>query len=253
MLLVVLLLLAYFAILVWAVIVSIWGIVEKSLDTGYFEQIIVWLTFLDCTIAPFLLVDYREQIRNATVLCLGLYRYEVGAPIENDLQGQLRSLIEKLHEENYDEIYLVSYSFGALLAYDALFPRTELQLDPQNRYSKVSKLITVGFPYDLITIFSPKYYSSRGCNLRDGVALSWLNVFLKTDAFATEFASHESLQVGPDYEQQVKGPNTSCPVLDVILGGGYMAHGYYFSEYSYAPGDACDKIAAVLRHPDPAV
>jgi hypothetical protein len=257
MLLVFLLSLAYFAILVWAFIVSILGLVQKSLDLrGYSEKIVVWLTFLDYTIIPFFLEDYRMQIRNAAVLCLGIGRYIVGAPIEKTLQAQLRSLLVKLHEENYDEIQLVSYSFGTLLAYDALFPRTkELQLDSQDLYSKVNKLITVGFPYGLINVFLPKYYANRGRNLADGVDISWLNVFLKTDVFATEFllASHEPLQVTPNDEERVEGPNTSCPVLDTMLGGGYLAHTYYFSEDSYAAGDACDKIAAALRPTEPAV
>jgi hypothetical protein len=244
--------LLYFGILFWAVIMSIWDIVEKSFNTRYAEKIIVWLTFLENAIIPFLLGDYRAQIINAAVLYLGMFRYLVGDSLESSLQSQLRSLMERLHNENYNEINLVCYSFGTLLAYDALFPRTELQLK-ENLYTKVNKLITVGFPYDLITMALPKHYSSRGRNLRDDVDLSWLNIFLPPDVLATHFASLESLQVTPNEEQQVVGPHTSCPVLDILLGGGIMAHGYYFSEDSNAAGDACDKIATALRPSGPTV
>lgn len=100
------------------------------------------------------------------------------------IQGNLDALIEYIveNEENLT-IHLHSYSFGSIIALDALFP---LGTEPcANIQNNIKLLITVGAPYEFIDNYYPNFYTDRTDKMSRKI--DWINVYSTMDAFASNF------------------------------------------------------------------
>lgn len=105
------------------------------------------------------------------------------------IQGNLDELYEFIVENNPEtSIEIHSYSFGTIIAMDALFPMTNEISDNIKSYTKT--FISIGAPYEFILAYYPNYYSNR--NLKMGDYLHWLNVYSNMDAFASNFRNNNT-------------------------------------------------------------
>lgn len=100
------------------------------------------------------------------------------------IQGNLDALIEYIVEnEGNPTIHLHTYSFGSIIALDALFPiGTEPSANIQNN---INLLITVGAPYEFIDNYYPNFYTERRDKMTEKI--QWINVYSLMDAFASNF------------------------------------------------------------------
>jgi hypothetical protein len=100
------------------------------------------------------------------------------------IQGNLDALIEYIVEnEENPSIHLHTYSFGSVIALDALFP---LGNEPStNIQNNINLLITVGAPYEFINNYYPNFYSKRINVMSEKI--EWINVYSIMDAFASNF------------------------------------------------------------------
>jgi hypothetical protein len=100
------------------------------------------------------------------------------------IQGNLDALIEYIIEdEENPTIHLHTYSFGSVIALDALFP---LGNEPSaNILNNINLLITVGAPYEFINNYYPKFYTERINKMSEKI--EWINVYSTMDAFASNF------------------------------------------------------------------
>lgn len=100
------------------------------------------------------------------------------------IQGNFDALVEYIVEnEENPNIHLHTYSFGSIIALDALFPiGTEPCTNIQNN---IKLLITVGAPYEFIDSYYPNFYSERTDNMSQQI--EWINVYSTLDAFASNF------------------------------------------------------------------
>jgi hypothetical protein len=100
------------------------------------------------------------------------------------IQGNLDALIEYIVEnEENPSIHLHTYSFGSVIALDALFP---LGNEPStNIQNNINLLITVGAPYEFINNYYPNFYSKRINVMSEKI--EWINVYSTMDAFASNF------------------------------------------------------------------
>ena len=100
------------------------------------------------------------------------------------IQGNLDTLIEYIVEnEGTLTIHLHTYSFGSIIALDALFPiGTEPSANIQNN---INLLITVGAPYEFIDNYYPNFYIDRIDKMTEKI--QWINVYSLMDAFASNF------------------------------------------------------------------
>lgn len=100
------------------------------------------------------------------------------------IQGNLDALIEYIVEnEENPTIHLHTYSFGSVIALDALFP---LGNEPSaNILNNIKLLITVGAPYEFINNYYPKFYKKRTDKMSEKI--EWINVYSTMDAFASNF------------------------------------------------------------------
>jgi hypothetical protein len=100
-----------------------------------------------------------------------------------DLVGSLARLLQHLAENKkvaYRHIDLCAYSFGSVVALDALFP-------PKGRESKildsVRTLVTIGCPCDLVRTYWPSYFHGRDVWVsRPG---EWLNIYMPLDVLSS--------------------------------------------------------------------
>jgi hypothetical protein len=100
------------------------------------------------------------------------------------IQGNLDALIEYIVEnEENSKIHLHSYSFGSIIALDALFPIGNEPCD--NVQSNVNLLITVGAPYEFIDNYYKNFYKERIDKMTNKI--QWINVYSLMDAFASNF------------------------------------------------------------------
>lgn len=100
------------------------------------------------------------------------------------IQGNLDALIEHIVEnEENPKIHLHTYSFGSIIALDALFPIGNEPCD--NVQSNVNLLITVGAPYEFIDNYYKNFYKERIDKMTSNI--QWINVYSLMDAFASNF------------------------------------------------------------------
>ena len=100
------------------------------------------------------------------------------------IQGNLDALIEYIVEnEENPNIHLHIYSFGSVIALDALFP---LGNEPStNIQNNINLLITIGAPYEFINNYYPNFYKKRINKMSEKI--EWINVYSAMDAFASNF------------------------------------------------------------------
>jgi hypothetical protein len=100
------------------------------------------------------------------------------------IQGNLDALIEYIVEnEENPTIHLHTYSFGSIIALDALFP---IGTEPcANILNNIKLLITIGAPYEFIDNYYPNFYTDRTDNMSQKI--EWINVYSTMDAFASNF------------------------------------------------------------------
>ena len=155
-------------------------------------------------------------------------------------RANVANTLEHLAEQRdvtYDQIDVVAYSFGSVVALDAFLPRSN---EPGPGFGDVDSLVTIGCPYDLLRTYWPAYYTER--HRRADAPRQWINVFSPRDVFGSNFVSNkgEPLGIGVQGEDDPVRPQQNIPWNTVaadaddvrvwqILGfPGLKAHGNYW-------------------------
>jgi hypothetical protein len=150
--------------------------------------------------------------------------------------GRFHALLEHIAEKEvpYRRVHVVAYSFGSVVALDALFPPNNFSNRPPHapRLEAIDKLVTIGCPFDFIRALWPRYFEGR-------VALSdaprtWFNVYTPADAFGSNFRDDDALGEAT-VSLAGKSPNnlvyeqSNYGILDALTFVALRAHGMYFS------------------------
>lgn len=85
-------------------------------------------------------------------------------------------------KDRYQSVTLISYSFGSILAIDALFPKEH---PPELAFENVKKLVTIGSAYDFVKATAPQYFKDR--HAAPGVPERWINVYAPIDLLGSSF------------------------------------------------------------------
>ncbi|MEX1267941.1 MAG: hypothetical protein WEA56_02975 [Balneolaceae bacterium] len=165
--------------------------------------------------------DFKKLISDLGIELAAAENYLSVDKKRGKIRGQFASLLEHISEKgSYDKIHIVSYSFGSVIAIDALFPNDN-PLVP--RFRLINTLTTIGTPYDFINTYWPKYFKNR--MQYEGVPKNWVNIYMKSDVFGSNFTDAESgeargIEFHPDYTytdqvqktpdiNRISGPNRS--------------------------------------------
>ena len=120
------------------------------------------------------LVRYLERDREAASVALAL-----------DV------VIDQILDESPDPpaIHILAYSFGSIVALDALFPRVlPRPIGADRCAAAVTTLVTVGSPVDFVRQFYPEYFDGRTARRGD---LVWSNLFLPEDILSSNFLDND--------------------------------------------------------------
>jgi hypothetical protein len=154
----------------------------QSQVTTFAEKAIVILTALGI-----LTPQLKESLSRVAVIYLGMVNYLDLGNRRNVLLGQLVELIEHILEKKsthciYRQVHIISYSFGSILALDALFPPAKSGID---RFKHIHTLVTIGCPFDMIRTFWANYFDDR--HPIPGSLKRWFNVYSPADVIGSNF------------------------------------------------------------------
>lgn len=179
--------------------------------------------------------------------------------------GQAAALLEHIaeKEEPYRRVHVVAYSFGTLVAIDALFSHVH----PVARLNTVSSLVTIGCPFDVVRTYWPDYFADR--NRLGDVPVKWINLYAPLDVFGSNFRNDNKRgqaeqgvgMVGGNMDEAVLptsniaydvGMQTArINLLDIVTVKGIRIHSNYWTEDD-APEVSCfDNVVVELYRDDP--
>jgi len=100
------------------------------------------------------------------------------------IKNNLNALIKYIEGAEPDKkLHFHTYSFGSIIALDALFPNnSEPSIAIQN---KINLLVTIGAPYEYINNYYPNFYKNRIDTMTKKI--QWINVYSLVDAYASNF------------------------------------------------------------------
>lgn len=150
--------------------------------------------------------------------------------------GGLVRLIEHVGEAGYKEVTIVAYSFGSIVAIDALYPTTG---EPVRSLDAVGTFVTIGSPFEFAQAVSPNWKEGR--HARAGVPKAWVNVYSPIDLLGSDFRSGPNDHKGPvELAPAVSGGVVTPTVNQVWSFGieptgsnllafhGFLSHGLYW-------------------------
>lgn len=104
-----------------------------------------------------------------------------------EMVGEMEKLCEDLsHTGRYPTVRVIGYSFGAIVAVDALFPTTG---PPSGSFSAVKGLTTIGAPYDFVKAVRSGWRRGRHAGSNPP---RWINVYAPTDVLGSNFRDDSS-------------------------------------------------------------
>ncbi|HWI41258.1 MAG TPA: hypothetical protein VNX25_07190 [Verrucomicrobiae bacterium] len=102
--------------------------------------------------------------------------------------GPLEDLIDHVAHGDYDQRHIFAYSFGCIVALDALFTRGGRS---GHHFSAVTSLATIGCPFDVVRHYLPEYFRERRPAASD--AQRWINIYSPADVFGSNFRNDGEL------------------------------------------------------------
>ena len=112
----------------------------------------------------------------------------------NNILGNLDELVEFISEREKKnlqqgeelKLHFHAYSFGSIIALDALFPYGGGE--PSKRIQQSAELIcTIGCPYEFVATYYNSYYQFRSQDAVKKLAMKWYNVYMLEDALSSNF------------------------------------------------------------------
>lgn len=179
--------------------------------------------------------------------------------LADNISKRLAKAINDLTDAGWTgPIHLLGYSFGSLIVYEAMFPRSSSMADVVPAEA-VETLTTIGCPLDIVRLYEPDYVRDRPPS-RDGIP--WRNVFNPADVMSsnlmngTDAAEGESnaLDTGSAKPESVRYLNQDIGVTGILITG--RMHANYWGQVQAGPSSNCFKplISAWIpaRPPAPA-
>jgi hypothetical protein len=189
------------------------------------------------TIVVLFLKKSRNRVRSAGGTLFAAQSYLRVAERKPEIVGGLRTLCETLAEtERYKTVRVLAYSFGCVVAIDALYPR---EGDAERSFDAVCCLATIGAPYDFVRAVRRDWADGR--HVRTTKPIRWLNFYSPVDLLGSNFRTDSSdgdattgiravgraTAIGPD-ENRAWDLGIAMNLADLLQLYGFASHGMYW-------------------------
>lgn len=155
-----------------------------------------------------------------------------------EVTGGLHDLCERLREQpKYTTVRMIGYSFGAVVALEALYPLSGL---PPQGIQKVASLATIGAPYDFVLAVKPGWFKDRN---GENIQRSWINVYSPVDLLGSNFRDDAddgdaTRGISVTGESEPLRPSVNLDwelgidmkLRNLVLMAGFTSHGMYWGE-----------------------
>ncbi len=146
-------------------------------------------TFLWALVTPSVKAKIEAMMTNT--YCL--YQYLNFGDMDR-LAVMLHDRVAEVKDLGYRNVHVVSYSFGTVVAFNAFFPTAR---KPLHRLEDVGALISIGFPFDMVRTYWPRYFLNR--QAAPDMPRLWLNVYSPLDILSSNIRNDGKI-AGPDPE-----------------------------------------------------
>jgi hypothetical protein len=196
------------------------------------------LAVISLGLGLFSLKSPRQLVGETSVAFMSTTDYLAKGEIRSDLTDQVYSLLQHVHAKKdvrYQRIHIFAYSFGSIIAIDAVFPSGE----PAHWTRNIDTLVTIGCPFDFVRTYWDDYFEYR--HSLDGVPREWLNVYVTADVWATDFdppdrkRSRPTKRGGPRTEQRgivLETGSKKPPNDNIRLGKDRKLRDYFLSWFT---------------------
>lgn len=138
-------------------------------------------------------VAFRDEVLGMASLTQTMMRF---VDSNDDLSGRIAKHLDLVVDDLRDagwtgDIHLLGYSFGSLVLFDAMLPRSARQAEPAKQ---VKTITTIGCPLDLVRLYYPDYDDGNRVALNPD--LQWVNVFNKADVLASNVVDDDDVGSG---------------------------------------------------------
>ncbi|MEC7753019.1 MAG: hypothetical protein VYB44_03250 [Bacteroidota bacterium] len=200
--------------------------------------------------------DFKLFITEMATELVCMIRYFSTGHNRLNLTGKFEELLEKVAEEdkNYDQVTVMAYSFGTMVALDTLFPMkgaTSFRVA-----DKVTHLVTIGCPFDFVRLYWKSYYQER--EFKSTTLRHWYNIYSQADILSSNFRKDH--QEG-EAEQSVTAeallpqnlpfnvlPKKRFNLLGFIMLSGIRAHGMYWEDQLNSASCLTTLVARRMEH-----
>lgn len=218
----------YFGIAVFALIEAILTIAQGSSD-GPVLRWPQWVVLIGAVVGG-LVPSFRERITWLGERAVQMARFTLTGGSRNRLSGGIQTLVDTIaHRSEVDSVHLVGYSFGALVAMEAVYPQGG---SPAPTLSLVKTLVTIGSPFDLVRMVRPSY--SEGRTFTEGVDPKWVNIYQPIDVLGSNFRDDtESAAATTGLESPAPEQTPTTP--SIVPEGFTLPRGYTLPKAYVAP------------------
>jgi hypothetical protein len=166
----------------------------------------------------------KQRFVDSAVNYLTMTQYLALGARRRSVWGQFTAMLERLCEAGrYETVHVVAFSFGSIVALDALYPPGE---SPPPRYDQIDAVVTIGAPVDVVRQFRPKYFDGRRSR-ENGVDYRWHNIFIPSDVLASNlrddaktFLDEQQTELAPAQFEILKGSTARNHAYLLEPGGG---------------------------------
>jgi hypothetical protein len=198
----------------------------------------------------------KRFIEETTTDYLAVDHYLTFGERSNAIVGPLSDLIDELarrNGNNYRNYYVMAYSFGSLIAIDALFPPANPTSKPRpSPLTEVDTLITIGCPLAAVRLLCPRYSANRYSQANS--QLRWMNFYNNADILSTaDIKARMANLPANDIQNFALSTGTedqSLSLFDYLTLIGMRAHTWYWSRSDEAEISAFDHIIPELYKGD---
>jgi hypothetical protein len=207
---------SYGLILLGAVGTQAWSYFDKGKDPGVVHATADPLTGIALALSAFGVTfvpkKARRRLNDLATQALGAVRYLAMGEGRDAEVGRLYELIEYLSERGYKSIDLVAYSFGSIVALDAIYPASGAE-PPRRVVENVGKLVTIGCPAKTVGTFWPHFWEGRATAWNH----TWINVYSPYDVLSSRLttappANDRSAPAGVDPKIWLTPKDPGAPV-----------------------------------------